>query len=160
MAGRSPYSTESKSAAVPSTRCALPGVRGADGDRDLVRGRAGEVVEAAALDLADGERAEAVDHRVRVAALGQRPLGAVAQLGGGDRLVGEHRVAGRAATRAVRRARDSSSPSPATSSRNATIAANVDSGGSVGRGVDGAVDEPVEPVEQLLDEVAVVVLRA
>ena len=138
----------------------LPGMRGADGDRDLVRGRAGEVVEQAALDLADGERAEAVDDRV--ARSGPRASARSARSRSSRAVtVSSVRTALRLrATRAVRRARDSSSPSPIASARNATMASERRQRRRVGRGVDGAVDEPVEPVQQLLEEVAVVVLRA
>ena len=133
----------------------LPGMRGADGDRDLVRGRAGQVVEQAALDLADGERAEAVDDRVaRCRPSAQRPLGALPQLARGDRLVGEDRVAARGRPGRYGGRGTAASPSPVASTRNATMASERGQRRRVGRGVDGAVDEPVEPVQQLLEEVA------
>ena len=79
-----------------------------------------------ALDLAHGQRPEAVDERVLVPALGERRLGAGAQLGGGDRLVGEHRAAGRAGARALPRARGTSQqPARRPAGPRSTIAANV-----------------------------------
>ena len=65
-------------------RCRRPGAaaRGArrQRDRDLVGRRARPVLEPAALDLAHGERAEALDHGVGVPTLGQRLLGRGPQL--------------------------------------------------------------------------------
>ena len=92
VAGRSPYSTESKSAAARVDPRPAVGVLAGQDAGHLVRGRAGGVVQAPALHLARRQRPEAVDQRVLVAAVGQRRLRAGAQLGGGDRLVGEHRL--------------------------------------------------------------------
>ena len=125
-----------------------------------MRGGAGQVVEPAALDLADGERAEAVDDRVGVATLGERPLGARPQLARGDRVVGEDRVPAPGDPGGTAGAGQQPARARAPSSRKATIAAKVDSGGASDAASMVPLTSAVEPVQELLEQVAVVVLRA
>ena len=88
VASRSPYSTRSKSRAPSRHACRLVGVRRPQRLRHLVGRGAGCRVQAPALDLAGGERAEGVDQGIGGTPLGQlslRPLTPLRRADGGVR---------------------------------------------------------------------------
>ena len=126
VAGRSPYCTASKTAAVRSTGRGRQGARSRPAPP---RGRSRRAGRPASRVRPGGPPApEALDDRVRVAGAAS----ACSARAAGPQRSGPRRRTrprGRAAREAVRRARLSSQPSPSATRRNATIAANAESGG-------------------------------